>query len=298
MSTLAEKVAVYVDKLVLQYRLQLRARATVAIFAKQLLADDLASQIQAAFTIDTAVGEQLDVLGKYVGIARNIGTATPVGYFGFWNIASTLDPTKYQGVWNPALDDPALPAAAGGNAGWWYAIENPGTSATPIAATFLAGDVIASDGAAWAKVTTDNANGFTATANPATNANGIWYRTSFSGALNTNLTDAQYRTVIKLKAILNSDPATLYSIVQALWAFFPNQISVVDGLDMTLSYFVNSAVPLDVGLLRQFLPKPMGVGIAVSIVSPIPGVGDEITTEDGFSLTTEDGSSIISTEGS
>lgn len=296
--TLAEKVAVYVDKLVLQYRLQPKARATIAIFAKQAMADDLASQVQAAFSIDTAVGQQLDVLGKYVGVSRNVGTSTPVGYFGFWDTAATLDPTLYQGVWDPAANDPALPAAGGGNAGWWYAVQNPGTSATPIVASFLAGDVVTSDGSAWAKNTTYNANGFCATANPATNANGVWYRTSFSGALNTDLTDAQYRTVVKLKAILNSDPGTLASIVNALWAFFPGQISVVDGLDMTLSYFVNSSVPLDAGLLRQFLPKPMGVGINVSIVSPLPGVGDPITTEDGFSLTTEDGSSIITTEGS
>lgn len=296
MATLSEQVGIYVDKLALQYRLKAKARATVAILAKQLIGDDLASQVQSAFAIDAAVGVQLDVLGAYVGVPRASGTAAAVGYFGFWDIASTLDPALYQGTWDPATDAPTIPAAAGGNAGWWYAIQNPGTSATPIAESFLAGDVIASDGADWAKVTTYNGNGFTAIANLATNANGIFYRTSFSGELNTNLTDAQYRTIIKLKAILNSDPATLYSIVNALNTFFPGQIAVVDGLDMTLSYFVNSSVPLDVDLLSRFLPKPMGVGINVSIVSPSPSGGEDITTEDGFTITTEDGRS-ITTEG-
>lgn len=297
MATLQEKVGVYVDKLVLQYRLQPKARATVAILAKQLIGDDLASQVQAAFSVEAAVGAQLDLLGEYVGVARNVGTPTPVGYFGLWNAASARDPALYQGVWDPALDDPALPAAAGGNAGWWYAIQNPGTSATPIAEAFLAGDVIFSDGAVWAKSTADNANGFTATGNLATNANSIFYRTSFAGALNTNLTDAQYRTIIKLKALLNSDPGTTASITGALYAFFPGLITVVDGQDMTLSYFVNSAVPLDADLLRRFLPKPMGVGINVTIVSPLPPGGDGITTEGGFSLTTE-GGEVITTEGS
>jgi hypothetical protein len=295
MATLQEQVQVYVDKLALQYRLKAKARATVAILAKQLIGDDLATQVQAAFAIDTAVGVQLDALGKYVGVARNVGTSSPVGYFGFWDIASTLDPDLYQGVWDPATNTPELPPAAG-NAGKWYAVQNPGTSAVPIAETFLAGDSIASDGATWAKTTAYNGNGLTAIANLATNANGIWYRTSFSGELNTNLTDAQYRTVIKLRAILNSDPATLYSIVNALNLFFPGLISVIDGLDMTLSYFVNSSVPLDVELLRQFLPKPMGVGINVTIVSPLPSGGGDITTEDGFTITTEDGRA-ITTEG-
>lgn len=296
MSTLAEKVAVYVDKLVLQYRTKVKARATIAILGKVIMGDDLASAVQAGFSIDTAVGVQLDVIGKYVGVARDIGTATPVGYFGFWDEAATLAPALYQGTWDPAADDPALPAAAGGNTGWWYAVQNPGTSATPIVESFLAGDVIFSNGAVWAKSTAYNANGFSATADLAANANAIFYRTSFAGALNTDLTDAQYRNVIKLKAILNSDPATLSSISAALFAFFPNLIVVVDGRDMTLTYFVNSSVPLDVNLLSRFLPKPMGVGINVSIVSPPPAGGAPLTTEGGSILTTEDGGT-ITTEG-
>lgn len=296
MATTQEQIDVYVDKLVLQYRLQTKARATMGLLVGNVVADQLGNQILNAFTIDTAVGTQLDTLGKYVGVPRASGTAAPVGYFGFWDIAATLDPALYQGTWDPTLDSPTLPAAAGGNAGWWYAIQNPGTSATPIADSFLAGNAIVSDGSDWAKVTTYNGNGFTATANLATNANGIWYRTSFAGELNTSLTDAQYRTIIKLKAILNSDPGTLYSIVNALYLFFPGLITVVDGLDMTLSYFVNSSVPLDVDLLSRFLPKPMGVGINVTIVSPTPGSGEDITTEDGFTITTESGED-ITTEG-
>jgi hypothetical protein len=79
----------YADKLIAQYRDQPRARATIEIFGKQLVADDVATALGLAFSIDTAVGAQLDVLGKYIGVNRNVGETIPDEntYFAFTTYA-------------------------------------------------------------------------------------------------------------------------------------------------------------------------------------------------------------------
>lgn len=85
MASLVEILSYYSDRLIAQYRDQPNARATIEIYGKQITADDLASTLELAFSIDTAVGAQLDVLGKYIGVSRDIGDPIPDmnSYFGF-----------------------------------------------------------------------------------------------------------------------------------------------------------------------------------------------------------------------
>lgn len=210
----------YVNKLITQYRLKPKAMATIAILVKQAIADDMALLLANAFTVDTAVGPQLDIIGKYVGVNRNIGDPASKPYFGF-------------------------KLYAGGG----------------------------------------NTNGFTSYAG-GVNTSAVWYRYAYAGTQNTNLSDAQYRFIIKLKIILNSMDGTYYSIVNFLLRFFPGQISLVDNKDMTVTYSVQNTVQLSTALLKAYLPKPMGVGITVNIVEPL----DTRITSDGASRITSDGS--------
>jgi hypothetical protein len=293
MATLAAKVDYYVDRLILQYRTKAKARATVAIGVKTILADDLASQLSLAFSLDQAVGPQLDVLGKYIGVGRNIGRSSPPGLFSLWDYHASFDPAKYQGTWDPATDNPVIPAAAGGNDGFWYVASADGHSVSPIAADFQCGDIIWSNGAVWAKSTEESGNGLTSYSNGGINANGVFWSYSAAGRAFSALTDESYRTVLKLQAILNHNDGTLSAIVKALVTFFPGQIKVVDNTDMTLTYTVLSTVPLSKEILTSFLPRPMGVGITVIIVDPVPAGGGKLTTEDGSILTTEDGSPLL-----
>lgn len=83
-------VAAYVRLLVFQYQLP-RARAQVAIMVKQFLADGLALAVRDAYAVDAAVGPQLDVIGKYVGLPRTIGLPVALPFFGF---------VRYSGVGN------------------------------------------------------------------------------------------------------------------------------------------------------------------------------------------------------
>lgn len=120
-------IAYYMRLLAFQYQLP-KAENTIAILVKQLLMDGLPQAVQDAFKVPTttsagAVGKQLDVLGKYIGISRNIGEPTPLPYFGFVDYAgggnmngfSNYDGTtnplgvfflyQYQGARNTALSD-------------------------------------------------------------------------------------------------------------------------------------------------------------------------------------------------
>lgn len=290
--TILDLTAYYADLLAYQFRGRPNADRTMKLFTKQAAADLFVQELLTCYDIDQAVGAQLDVLGKYVGVSRNIGSIIPRPYFGFWDYLFTRNPALYQGTWKPGTNDPTIPAAAGGNTGWWYVASEAGTSAAPIVATFAAGDIIFSNGAAWAKSVVENGNGLTDYVGIGINANGIFYDYAFALNQNSSLTDAEYRTVIKLKIILNANDGTLKTIMDYLQTFFAGQIALIDGTNMHLTYTVLSTVPLSQQLLELYLPRPMGVGITVTIVSPIPPGGDDITTEGGIDITTEDGVTI------
>lgn len=106
--TLRETVDYYVDLLVLQYRGLPRARATIAIYVKQALGDMLAEQLGTAFDLDSAVGPQLDVLGKYVGVPRNIGTPVARPYFSFSSSDGTIRPNGYNSALDPSVNAQAI----------------------------------------------------------------------------------------------------------------------------------------------------------------------------------------------
>ena len=73
----------YAARLGILYRSRPKADATVRLCVKQALADDLANDLEHAFDITTAVGPQLDTIGKYIGAPRNVVTTLDRPYFGF-----------------------------------------------------------------------------------------------------------------------------------------------------------------------------------------------------------------------
>jgi len=60
----------YKNLLILQYNKKDKARAEIGLHINTLLANDIISQVQDGYNINTAVGSQLDVLGKYIGVDR------------------------------------------------------------------------------------------------------------------------------------------------------------------------------------------------------------------------------------
>lgn len=60
----------YKNLLILQYNKKDKAKAEIGLHINTLLANDIISQVQDGYNIDTAVGNQLDILGKYIGVDR------------------------------------------------------------------------------------------------------------------------------------------------------------------------------------------------------------------------------------
>lgn len=87
--SLADAAQKYVRLLAFQYADKPKARQQVALWTAQALLQGLGWQLQNAFTLGTAAGQQLDWIGKYVGVDRNLVVNTSP-FFGFWN--STLFP--------------------------------------------------------------------------------------------------------------------------------------------------------------------------------------------------------------
>jgi hypothetical protein len=88
--TADELATYYADLLIMQYKEKPKAYAQVLALAKMAVRDLLPIQIQDAFSLDTAIGVQLDVLGKYVGVSR-------VGY-GTDGHSITLDDDDYRSL--------------------------------------------------------------------------------------------------------------------------------------------------------------------------------------------------------
>lgn len=67
---MSEYTDYYADLLILQYKTQPKARATISALTDKVIADGLLMDVINGFNLDTAVGKQLDILGKYIGLSR------------------------------------------------------------------------------------------------------------------------------------------------------------------------------------------------------------------------------------
>ena len=70
LATVEQIVNYYVNLLIIQYHNRPKAQATIALLVNEFLCNAILLDIQDGYDIDTAVGVQLDVIGKYVGIDR------------------------------------------------------------------------------------------------------------------------------------------------------------------------------------------------------------------------------------
>lgn len=64
----------YAGLLILQYIAKPRAFATIKALTLPVVMDQLPNLVRDAFSVDTAIGDQLDTIGKYVGASRNVRT--------------------------------------------------------------------------------------------------------------------------------------------------------------------------------------------------------------------------------
>jgi Protein of unknown function (DUF2612) len=67
---LAQIVAYYVALNITQYRILPNASQTIALFCNEALCDGLPQVLERAFDLDSAIGNQLTILGNIVGVPR------------------------------------------------------------------------------------------------------------------------------------------------------------------------------------------------------------------------------------
>jgi hypothetical protein len=70
--TIEELKTYYQNLLISQYRNKPNARAVIGLLVNSVFGDGIALQLARCFDLDTAVGAQLDVIGRIVGVERNI----------------------------------------------------------------------------------------------------------------------------------------------------------------------------------------------------------------------------------
>jgi hypothetical protein len=74
----------YTNLLIIQYHDKPKAIATAQLLVGELMIYDTSAAVRDGFNIDTAVGVQLDIIAKYVGVHRVVtGTTFSRAYFGF-----------------------------------------------------------------------------------------------------------------------------------------------------------------------------------------------------------------------
>ncbi len=115
--TLAELQTYYADRLIIQYRLKTRARGTIEMIANLALCDGLMLVEPGCFDLDTAIGAQLTVLGRIVGVPRNvIGLDLAHEFFQYTTYAGTpaglgflryADPTNPNNIFKRYYSDAA-----------------------------------------------------------------------------------------------------------------------------------------------------------------------------------------------
>jgi len=88
--TLNEALRYYSDQLIVQYNKLIKASSTIECLVNNSLCDGLVFSLQNTFNLNSASGEQLTVLGKIVGVPREIfGLDLTHEFFNF---------TRYSGI--------------------------------------------------------------------------------------------------------------------------------------------------------------------------------------------------------
>jgi hypothetical protein len=84
MSQNASLTEYYVKTLLMQYLAKPKANDTIRALVSSLMIFDLIVDVRDGYNVETGIGRQLDILGKYIGISRDIiGFDTDLEYFGY-----------------------------------------------------------------------------------------------------------------------------------------------------------------------------------------------------------------------
>ena len=80
----------YCNLLIIQYQNKPKAKQTICALINQMMIYDIIIQVRDGYDIDTAIGHQLDILGKYLGVDRVVtGVDFTRDWYGFSDYGDT-----------------------------------------------------------------------------------------------------------------------------------------------------------------------------------------------------------------
>lgn len=105
--TTAELKQFYANLLIMQYNNKPRASATVLAFVGEVVADQIVQQVSDGFSLDSAIGAQLDLMGTYRNAPRIIfGLSATKDYFAMPSY-DDVDPGAVKGFTTYSNPNPA-----------------------------------------------------------------------------------------------------------------------------------------------------------------------------------------------
>jgi len=96
-ATVQSIIGYYVNLLIIQYHNQPKAQAVITSLISSLIQNGILLDIQNGYNIDTAIGHQLDILGKYADIDRFYQGQTFTGFFAFTTYTEISPPASKRG---------------------------------------------------------------------------------------------------------------------------------------------------------------------------------------------------------
>ncbi len=206
MTDITNIVEYYSNLLIIQYHDKPKAKGVIELMVNELLAQGIALDVMNGYDLNTAIGVQLDILGKYIGADRFFQGNDLTDLFALITYAETaFDPNT-----DPRFD------------GRW---------------------------------------GFVTYANfDSVNEKGVL---NYHSVLSKNfqLTDDDYRTLLRLKIIKNFSNGSNNEIDDAIFTFFGTAVTVEETGVMEMTYTVPFTLTalMQAAIAKAVLPKPMGV---------------------------------------
>ena len=103
------KIEDYTGKITSEHADKPKYIATVQAVASCFLgAGDASVSLTKEFDLDSAIGAQLDVIGEWVGVTRDIPTPLTGVYFAFDTAGLGFDEGAWQGPFDPDTGSPSL----------------------------------------------------------------------------------------------------------------------------------------------------------------------------------------------
>lgn len=200
MADVQSTIDYYVNLLIIQYNNQPKAKATIDLFVREMLAEGIFLDVLNAYDLDTAVGHQLDVIAKYIGVDR---------FYEVFDLVDFFAVTTYSEVSPDAL------------AKWGFS------------------DYTTFDG--------DNYNGT------------LNYSSIISES--NSLPDADFRILLRLKILQNTENHSVKAINDAMFKYFGDDVIPTETGNMEMTYTVTNTASaiIKAAIYKKVLPRPMGV---------------------------------------